>query len=227
MKTKLFLSLIAVGTLFTSCRREDSENVNQDRIYAEYRIVHDAAEGKSYARATFKFKDALGVNLELTDPAAVSFNGDELSWKNAFAYYEKDFVGVKASGTFSYTDLDDNIFTNSVVLNNSIAIPSALTTISQASAYELTWDGPALEEGESVIVTIDGIHENDTQVFSTDSEGATSMILPKNQLTKLGDGTATIFMERLHSQDFQNGTSVKGAVWSRYIAAKKSITIEP
>ena len=163
--------------------------------------------------------------MELTEPAEVKFNDTELAWKNAFAYYEKEYAGTTVSGVFEYTDLDNETFTNSVILKNEIAIPASLTSISQGTSYELSWDGNLLEEGESVVVTIDWIHENDTQVFTTDADGATSIIFSKSQLGNLGDGPATIYMERWQHQDLQEGTEVGGAVWYRYIAEKKSISI--
>lgn len=167
----------------------------------------------------------MGTNLELSDPSSVRFNNDDLLWKPLFAYYEEDYVGLRTSGTFSFTDLDDNTFTNSVVVNNTIAFADTLTQIQKGAAYELFWDGAVLEQGETVTVTINGINERDIQVFTISQPGAQSIILERNKIDNLGIGVATIFMERVDLQSLQDGSSAGGAVWSRYIAEKKSIQI--
>jgi len=219
------LLLVVLSAFLFSCQRDVSENVNQDSIHAQYRIVYDADDDKTYARAEFRFGGIGGTLLELTDPATITFEGDVLDWRALFAYYERDYAGVQDSGVFLYEDLDGNTFENSVKLGSAIAFSDSLTSISQASAFELSWDGAPIELGESVIVTLNGINEADAKIFTTSTPGATSIILEQDKLAEIGLGTGTIFIERRFDQLIQSGTSEGGLVWSRYKGKKKSIEI--
>ncbi|HBH48606.1 MAG TPA: hypothetical protein DDX98_08195, partial [Bacteroidales bacterium] len=89
----LFIPFLILALLFVSCEREDSADVNQDRIYTIYSLVYEADQDITYARAWFQFGSAVGTLLELSEPSNVSFNDQRLSFQNAFAYYEKSLPG--------------------------------------------------------------------------------------------------------------------------------------
>lgn len=224
-KIHLLIALIGGSMAFTSCNREDSDNVNQDKIYAQYRIVYEADKGKTFARATFRFSNGTGTLLELNPPAEVKSDNVTMPWKPALAYYESEYAGIKNSAAFSYSDHDNNTFNNTVNLTSAIAFP-AIDTIDQSMAYSLTWVGDDIQAGESVIVTIDGANENDTQIFTLASVGSTQIILDQNKLGDLGVGTATIYMERWENYTINQATSAGGAVWSRYVATPQTIHIK-
>ncbi|RMG73534.1 MAG: hypothetical protein D6722_03600, partial [Bacteroidetes bacterium] len=165
-KISLF-TLASAALLLTACLREESVNVNQDSIFTEYRLVYEAAKDKTYARATFRFGGATGTLLQLSDPAEVLIDQEPLTWKPALAYYERESAGPQATGTFTYTDLDNNTFTNTVTLAAPIAFPADLDTIPQGAAFTLTWEGDPIQLGEWVTVTINGINEGDAKIFTT------------------------------------------------------------
>lgn len=226
MKTKTLIPALLIGIgLFTACERENSSDVNQDRVYAEYRIVYDSETDISYARATFRFGSATGTLLELESPAHVEFNSVNLPWQNALAYYEKEYVGPLNSGMFKYSDLDGNVYDNSCTLTSSIQAPASLDTIYQSGAYALVWDGPALDVGEIVYVTItDG---SISRTWSESSATETQIILDQSKLQDLDIGSATLYIERWEGQPLSEGTDAGGAVWSRYKGIDKTITIMP
>ena len=218
--------LLAIVLLFTACLREESVNVNQDSIYAEYRLVYEADKDKTFARATFRFGGATGTLLQLSDPAEVLIDQEPMTWKPALAYYERESAGAQTSGTFAYTDLDANTFTNAVTLAKPIAFPAGLDTIAQGAAFTLTWEGDPIQAGELVTVTINGINEGDAKIFTTDNIGANEIILAADKLNGLGVGKGTIYMERFQGQLLQEGTSKSGAVWSRYLTGPREIQVK-
>ena len=94
------LNVIWVMTLIilnmTSCKREDSDTVNQDTIWTRYELFYDDNESKSYARATFRFSNAAGTKLELSEGAEVRFNDELIPWNNGLAYYEVELPGFQS-----------------------------------------------------------------------------------------------------------------------------------
>lgn len=220
-----FLFLPLISMVMFSCVSEPSADVNQDSIYAEYRLVYSSDDDKTYARANFKFGSGLGTKLELSDPAAVAFEGSKLAWKGLFGYYEKDLAGVTPAGEFEYADLDGNTFLNTVTAAKSIDLPATLDTLKKGSAYTLTWVGDPVGTDETINVTINGINEGDAKVFSTKDPGATSIILEADKIEDLGIGTGKIIIERWTTQALQQGTSKGGATWARYLSKTMDIEV--
>ena len=206
-----FLSLV----IFSSCQRETSDNVNQDKIYTEYELFYNANEDKTYARAIFRFSNALGTNLELADGSEVRFEGDVLTWKPVFAYYEREYAGFKTSGTFVWDDLDGNSFSNAISINE-IQYPLGIDSIGRDAAFELTWDGAPLANDESVTVTVNGENEGDAKIFLTDNVGSNSIILDKDKLEGVGAGPGKIWMDRHYSPMLLQETSAGGKITGRY-----------
>ena len=204
------------SVFFFGCERETADSVNQDKIYTEYELFYNANEDKTYARATFKFSNALGTKLELVETAEVAFNNDVLAWQPALAYYEKSYAGYVDSGSFMYTDLDGNTFQNDVAIK--LIEHPAVDTISRDSALEWVWGGDALGTGDDVTVVINGVLEGDAQTFYTNDEGASSIIFEKNKLEQLGEGESTIWMDRRAYPGLDEGTSAGGFVVGRYRA---------
>lgn len=219
MKKISQISLLAVLTLatvfFYGCERETADSVDQDKIYTEYELYYNQNEDKTYARATFKFSNALGTKLELVDNAEVAFNGDILAWQPALAYYEKSYAGLVETGNFIYTDLNGTTFQNDVRIE-PIAYPLAFDTIARDSALELVWGGSPLADGDDVTLVINGVLEGDAQTFYTNDLGATSIILAKNKLEQLGNGGSTIWMDRRAYPGLAEGTSAGGYIVGRY-----------
>jgi hypothetical protein len=225
MKKSMFiLAMLSLSAFYfmTSCARENSDDVNQDRIYCEYELSYNANEDKTYARAIFKFGNALGTLLELTSPSEVRFNGDLLTFKSALAYYEKDYAGFTQSGTFTWKDTDGNEFSNTISIV-PIDYPAALDTIPRSGAYELFWVGDSLSANQSVILTANGVLEGDAQIFTQTNLNSKSIILPANQLQILGKGQGTLWMDRMYSPGLQQQTSAGGKITGKYRPVNKQV----
>lgn len=206
---RIALIITVISTLifiFIACERENSSDVNQDRIYALYEIYYDKAEDVSYARASFFFGSITGTKLQLSSPSNVKFNNVEMGFKNALAYYETSNAGFIEQGTFVWTDLDGNSFTN-IATVKTIDLPENMDTITKGQAYELTWIGEPLGSDENVWVFINGQMENDEVNAYQTTPGATKVILTATQTNKLSVGTNQIFIQRRNNTEAQEKTS--------------------
>lgn len=226
MKHFAFLSMAILAMLsFASCIREESSAVSQDRIFTEYELFYNANEDKTYARASFKFSNALGTKLDLTDPSKVLFNDQELTFNPVLAYYEKEFAGLVPSGTFKWTDLDGNVFVNAIEIHQ-IAYAPGIDTIARDAAFELGWTGSGLAQNELVTVTVNGENEADAQIFSTNNVGAQSIILAKDKLAKLGAGPGTVYLDRSYLPTLTEKTGAGGILLGRYRPANLQVVIK-
>lgn len=225
MKRFSFILLAFALISLSSCLREDSENVNQDRIWGHYELFYDANEDITYARATFRFGGITGTKLELTDPSEVRFNGDALPFREGLAYYEEDYAGFIQTGTFEFEDLDGNQYVNDVEIR-TIDFPQTFGPIDQTAAYELVWDGSALTDFEIVSVWLNGINEGDSQLFLEEGEGSTNIILNQNDLEQLPVGTADAWIERSYRPLIDQATDVGGMLTGRYRGLQRSVEIE-
>jgi hypothetical protein len=223
--TMMLVAFVAITLFSTSCREaQSSEDVNQDKIFTYYELYYNQNTDKTTAIARFTFGDALGTPLELASGATILANGQTLTFK-AWNNYEVDFAGNVDSLTFEYTDLDGNTFVNT--LNQvEIAYPADLDTIDRNAAFDLIWQGTALQADEKVLVTVNGVNEGDARTFEQDNVGATSIILDKNKLEQMGQGQGTIWMDRVYSPAIQQSPSVGGTTKSKYRPNNASVYLQ-
>lgn len=212
--------------LFFSCAKEESENVNQDSIYTIYELFYNKDTDITTAKATFRFGGKTGTLLELNSPAISRFNGDDLQYNSFLGTHKKEYAGFTSSGTFSYTDLDNNSFTNAIPTIDTIGFPIGIDTISTSGAFTFVWDGLPVSQGETISLTINGTTGGNLEVFSTVINGNTQLILDMNKLQNLGIGDATCTLQRIYNKsNVDQGTSEGGRVATWY-TAKKTIYIK-
>lgn len=224
---KTFFLFATSALLLSACQKEPSDSVDQDKIYTSYVLEYNGNQDITYARANFHFSNATGTKLELVDPAQVTVDGDIMPFKPALAMYEKDFIGVKATGDFYYIDIDGNEFNNTVTMVDSISFPAGIDTLSRTQNFELFWVGSPVQQNEVVTVTIVGSAAGDAQIFTQTGVGATSVMLTQNQLQNLGLENAQFFIRRAKNVAAQEVTSAGGNVIARYDAAPITVYIEP
>ena len=131
MKKLLFL-LLGVGLLIGSCAKEDSNDVNQDKIWSEYKLYYDQNDDKTHAIARFRFGGATGTLLELTDStnASVTYNGTVMPYNAWWGAHHLEFAGNITTGNFVYTNTEGTTYSNSVPTGaESIAYPIGFDTI--------------------------------------------------------------------------------------------------
>lgn len=214
-----FILLFILGLMFLapSCKKEPSDSVDQDKIWAEYQLIYDNNTKITYARAIFKFSNAAGTLLELQSPAVVKCDNDVLAYNSGLGYYEKQYVGYKTTGVFKYTDLDNNTFQNTLTISDTAGYPVGLDTIKKSVPFEVVWTGTALKANETITVWINSNVEGDARLLSTSMVGGTSLIFGANLLTQLGLGPhGMIAMERLYRPAISQATSAGGLITIKY-----------
>lgn len=223
----LFSSTLALSTLTQSCQEaEDSTDVNQDRIHQYLELFYDEAQDKTYAYAQFRFGNAVGTPLKLSNTAVVTVEGNTMSWNDNFNLnrYEWEWTGKRSSATFVYSDNDGNSFTNLVTLND-IAFPATLDTISKDTAYNLVWVGAPLGADENVWVSINEDNEVNAATFQQDNQGASSITLTKDGLSKIDPSTITLWMDRAYKPAIPQATSAGGIVVGRYRDTQRDVLL--
>lgn len=215
-----FILITAIGLTslsVSSCKKENSEDVNQDKIYAEYELYYDANVGKTYASAVFKFSNALGTNLELTSPSEVKFGTDVIPYDPVFAYYRKEYAGLVPSGTFTFKDKDGTTYTNAVSMTNSIANPIVDTIRRSLGAYTYTWTGDSVFANSWVNMTINNTaNALNYQYFLQNTQNSKNIVCGITQLNQLPIGNSFFQVERVYEKTATSVTSAGGKTRAKY-----------
>lgn len=221
-----FLFAFGLSNALSSCKTEDSANVNQDRIYADYSLVYDRAEDKTYARAAFKFGSATGTPLEIKSPSEVRSGQDAMTFIPLLNYYEKAYAGLQNQVTFTFKDLNGKTYTNTIGGQEPIALPASFTSLNKANAYTLAWDGAPVRPAETVDVTLDGAGQSDPiQIFLQPQAGATSLILDAARLSQLLNGPGKAFINRTRIEALQEGSAAGGSRITRYQGQPRTVDV--
>ncbi len=227
---KKFLSFFAFlivcsGILLVSSCSEDSEDVDQDRIYSFFRFSFDESTNKTTAEARFSFGDLAGTSLTLTSGSAVMCNDVPLIQASELGrtVYKTEFTGKVDSGEFSWTDTEGKTFVNIVTIPDSIDYPANFTEIDKSASYDLAWEGSAVKAGEDVRFWIGNL----LNIFIQASNGATVVTLPQNRLENTGTGSVDVELYRVDfTANVAEKTSAGGSSDGVYSAGRKSITIK-
>lgn len=223
VKVTALLSALMLMFTFTSCNKEDSDSVNQDKIYTAYEFDYDKNTNITYARAWFRFGNILGTPLELKDPGAtITFNGDTMPFKSSLSYYELQFPGALTTGTFIYTDLNNDTYTNTVAMAKPIDWPAIVDTIQRSINNQRTCIGDSLGGGEKFITKVTGPGNIDPQYFTTTGVGMQSVTLLSSQLIMVNQGMGTVRLERKYEPALQQKTLAGGCITSVYTALERA-----
>lgn len=224
MKLSFYLIVSLVAIFTTGCLREDSENVNQDKIWAAYELFYDGSSDITHARVTFRFGHLAGTKLQLTEPSEVRFNGDPLDFKSGLAYYEQDYAGFVNEGSFEFTDLNGNVYINDITIH-TVDFPSTWGSLQHGSSFELIWEGSELSPNESMSLTINGATGGSDQIFIENDNFATSMILSASQISDLGVGASIAYLDRIYTPGIQDATNAGGMITGKYRTTNSGVNI--
>lgn len=238
MKTYLNLSkivfalLVYTGTslIVTSCQKQDSKDVNQDKIYTDYVVFYDKNDDKTHVVARFRFGNATGTLLNLTDStgAKITFNGTSMPYNDWWSAHYIEIAGNVTSGTFSYTNTNGTVYTNTVPAGaDTIAYPIGFDTIAKSSANTFTWGGSPLAANQSVGIFVGTWTWAQDALFYTDADNATNIVFGVQAKSSLSTGQATVYMDRSILKTSINGTSVGGTIRYTYRPKNPTVTIVP
>lgn len=225
-----FLILFFIG-IFTlvSCAKEDSSDVNQDKIWTEYALYYNQNDDVTHAVARFRFGNATGTLLELSDTssASVTFNGTAMPYSAVWSGHHLQFAGNVTTGTFVYTNTTGTVYSNSVPMgvNTTTSFPANFDTIVKSSANTFTWNGPALAANESIGIFIGSWGWGKDALFYTEADGATNLVMGINSKANLALGTSTVYLNRTYKNTTINGTSKGGSISYTYQPINDTVVV--
>lgn len=215
----LFIS--AVVLTFSSCKKEVTKNIDQDKIWASFALSYDQNTDKTIATAKFRFNTGKGTLLELSDPSTVMLDGTEIDWLADSAFYQMELTGFVPSGEFTWVDLNGNMFANTVEIHD-VDFPAVLDTLhySDSVTYFMWAGGLPLDSFEAVKLTLDGTGNTDRRDFSVDSLLATTITIDSLDLSKIKIDTTQHLIDAIlvkrYSPEMQEATSVGGERVGKY-----------
>jgi hypothetical protein len=218
---------IAVPALLSSCQKEDSSDVNQDKIYTVYEMFYNANSDKTVAIARLRFGSPTGTLLEATDPAGVTFNGDVMPYSAAYSGHAKEYAGKLVGGTFAYTNTEGTVFSNTTPFMDTVAYPVGFNTIIKSQANTFTWVGNPLAANERINLFIGSWTWGQDAAFFAYSQGASDIIMGINQLNNLALGTSTCYIDRVNEVAITQGTSEGGVIRTRYRPLNVPVQVVP
>ncbi len=222
-----FFALLSLPTLLTSCQKEDSSDVNQDKIYTEYELFYNQNTDKTVAIARLRFGSPTGTLLEATAPAGVTFNGDDLPYNVVYSGHAKEYAGMVTSGTFAYTNTEGTVFTNATPAMTTLSHPAGFDTIVKSQANTYTWVGNPLGADERVNLFVGTWTWGQDALFFAYTNGATNIVMGINQLANLAEGGSTLYVDRVHEIAISEGTSEGGVIRTRYRPTNVQVQIVP
>jgi hypothetical protein len=186
-KTVLFL---LIGTTLFSCRKENSEGINQSEIYTDYRIIYKEDVNTTFVRATFKHEVNTGENLKLGEDASVLANGNAMVWHSSFFRYEHEVSG-QDDISLVFTDNEGGKITNSLIFGKIAQYMTQLASndsLYKDSVQFIPWhNADPLIIGETINLVF--IQNSSVVVLLNDTIGATGVWIDKTILNafQLGD----------------------------------------
>jgi len=220
--------IIISGLVYlSSCQREDSIDANQDRIYTYYEMNYDANDDITTAKAIFRLGSPTSSKLKLSEGSYVTFNGQELSYNGFYAYYQNELLGSVETGTFVFTDLNGNTYTNEVDFNE-IEFPSNMPDIEKGTVYDIEWIGAAVAENEVVTFSIIGPSDADSDDYTVTASqiGAHSIQLSAAKTNSFTPGASILSLERKFETENINAPSVGGKIITKFIAPKVAMNVQ-
>lgn len=230
--TKIAAILLYAGSLLylTSCAKEDSSDVNQDKIWTEYELFYNKNDDKTHAVARFRFGGSTGTLLELSDTsgAQVTFNGSVMPYNAWWGAHHLEFAGKLTSGTFSYKNTNGTVYTNAVPAGaDTIAYPVGFDTIVKSQSETFTWIGNPLAPDQSVGIFVGSWAWANDALFYTEDDNATNMIFGVQAKNSLSLGQATVYMDRTVRKNTINGTSKGGTIRYTYRPLNVNVSVVP
>jgi hypothetical protein len=224
---KLLIATLALGALATSCTKEDSSDVNQQKIYADYEVFYNQNEDKTHVVAKYRFGGATGTVLELSDStnAYVSFEGDTLPWDPWYNAHHKEYAGNITTGTFSYTNTDGDTYVNTIPAGENIAFPIGFDTINKSAAQTFAWSGTALAADQQVSLFVGTWTWGEDALFYSNALGGTDIVMGVTEMANLAVGSSTVYMDRSTAVDISQGTPEGGRIRYKYRPTNATVQI--
>lgn len=224
---QVVLPIIASILVLSSCEKEISENIDQNKIWMNLELKYDQSIDSSFASATFRFGNSAGSRLKLSDPSNVSFNDELLTWNENVGSYSLSFNGMVNNGTFLWTDLDGNTFSNDLEVRE-VAYPASIpsTLFYADSIVFFNWTGAPLNVDERMVLTLDGPGNSDTRDFPADSVGMTAIGIDSVRLSEVDSGTVMMTLKKQYRPPLQESTDKGGRLTGTYLLSPREVELQ-
>jgi hypothetical protein len=217
----LLLFTVMASSLIISCNNNeigDSEDVNPDAIYFDYRVWGDEENGDITVKLQYRFAGPSGTTLVLKDPSKVELDGKVIkadSSKMSGAYYEvikpvKDFAGKH---TIVFTDVNGKEYKEEFSFQ-PIRLKTKVPAVINRGDIILELNGLAPEDYVNVML-------HDTASFSEginriDTVKNGSITITKEDLDRLADGPVYLEILKEDEKRVKNGTREGGRLSISY-----------
>ena len=218
-----FFFFFSILASLVSCRKENSEKIDQNEVWSEYRLIYRSDIDSTFARARFLHENSQGQNLKLSSNSSIRINEETPIYKSAFAWYEQIIPGKKSAVSFYYSDLDGKEYKNKVEIVSGAELPE-IDSIFKDSLYYVPWIGGPLQDGEMVFLFLDGNLKNKLPYIPIDSVDKNGVFIVPDSLIPLVVGDVTIHFERFNTKE-ANGTLAGSKQLSHYISRKKVVKL--
>lgn len=225
MKTLTYLIIALIAFSFTSCQKEESSSVAQDRIYTIYEVVYENDRDVTTVKAVFRFGNEAGTLLKLSTPSSVKFNNDQLNYDETFSYYHFEYAGQPKAGTFTWTDYEGKEYKNNFASLASAELPETLTTLKKSESYSMSWVGTPLADKAWLTVTFNVNNSGVFKIFTQNATGASNILLDKQRLSEINDGNSKVAIHRYTDIPLTQKTSAGGRMTGTWVSASKTINV--
>lgn len=208
----------------SACKREETIDVNQDKIYTEYELFYNKSELLTYIRAKFKHKRSSGNTLKLSPPSFVSFNSRLLSYNDATQQYETIYDSLVDEGVFKWQDNDGRFFTNNVSIN-SIKLLSP-DTLYRNTDQVLTWEGEPISASESILLFIGSTSNQSYQYIAYDNITDNTITLKKETLLQYPEGELLLNLQRTYTPLLMESTDAGGKIIGNYRDSEQKVYLK-
>lgn len=187
-------------SLCGACARDNSSNVNQQRVYTHYSLNYDMSSSKVEGVSRFNFGGSTGTYLQLDGNSNVTFNGEKMDMVNgAFndVYYTKTVSASAPAGTrefvMVYTDNNGKTFENKFLIVN-LTLTSSPATAVISNGYEIAWSSPSVNEESEIQVTFTKNENTSISAYQKVPSKIASgtMLVSPEKLRELGAGTSSV-----------------------------------
>ncbi len=222
------LTLLSIAVLFTACRKEEIDDLPVDTaIYQDYKVIFDKPDNRTRAYATFRKSNSLGVRLQLTGDASITFNGNGYtSYTELDNYFYRWNTTGLADVYLRFTKPDGAWFDNRILRadTNDVTVPNGII-LSRSNGGQVFWVGRPLVQGETLEAWLvqSGTTTSKTTLNTT---GAGSIFIPASITSNLSAGTADLYFNRIRSLSLNEGDGYAGGRGIIEVEARGTVTIE-
>ena len=200
--------------LLLSCKKEEP-GVDADRIFSFYELKYDQNKDRTFVKALLRLDGPEGDLIELSEPAEISFNGDQLVFNPENREHQATFAYLVDSGSFKYLNSDGKTIINSTPKLEKLTFPFT-DPISRNRDLVVKWMGAPVGKNETVQLTLEGSDRAAT--FQSSEEGEAEIIVPASEIKTLDRfGSGTYKLQRIYIDYMNTGTATGGTMTMKYI----------